>query len=102
MENATRILVVCTHQGITETILRLINNNPAWHATGVSTVSDAEKELNDTSYELLLLGNGLSADEELQLSTSAKSINDAIKVIQHFGGGSGLLFAEIYEALGRG
>jgi hypothetical protein len=51
---------------------------------------------------VLLIGAGLTAAEELNLTARAKEIHPAIHVIQHYGGGSGLLSAEIYLALASG
>lgn len=101
MDNKTPILVLCTHEGIMDTILRLINNNSEWHATGALTVTSAKELFNINTYNIILLGNGLSTQEEQEMTDMAQTANT--KVIQHFGGGSGLLFGEIYEALaGKG
>jgi hypothetical protein len=94
-----QILAICTHPGILETILRLINNNPAWHAVGSSSAEDAKALLSSESIDLVLLGNGLSPEEEKDITDYAKAVNSQIRLVQHFGGGSGLLSAEIYGAL---
>jgi len=46
------------------------------------------------------LGGGIEELSEDQLSAYFTSHNPDIKIVQHYGGGSGLLSAEIYEALG--
>jgi hypothetical protein len=94
-----QILAICTHAGILETILRLINNNPVWHAIGALSVEDAKALLNAENIDLVLLGNGLSPEEEMEITDYAKEVNNQIRLVQHFGGGSGLLSAEIYGAL---
>jgi hypothetical protein len=43
----------------------------------------------------VLLGAGLSEDEAEQVRQ-----HFTVPVVQHYGGGSGLLYAEIYQALG--
>ncbi|MFC0182442.1 hypothetical protein ACFFJX_07680 [Pseudarcicella hirudinis] len=41
MEN-TSILVIGTHPEILQTVLRLINNNPLWKATGTTSPEEAK------------------------------------------------------------
>ena len=94
-----QILAICTHEGILETILRLVNNNPEWHAIGASGLEEAKALLNAEKIDLVLLGNGLSPEEEKEIMYFAKEVNNQIRLVQHFGGGSGLLSAEIYGAI---
>ncbi|AMR33581.1 hypothetical protein A0256_20200 [Mucilaginibacter sp. PAMC 26640] len=100
MEASTRILAVCTHEGILATILRLTNKNAEWHATGAESADEASALISGNDYHLILLGSGLTPEQEDQLAEIALGKSDAPKIIHHFGGGSGLLFGEIYQALG--
>ncbi|MFD3394398.1 hypothetical protein U0R10_07190 [Aquirufa sp. OSTEICH-129V] len=72
-----------------ELLVRLIGNYPEFTASGFQ---DAQEVLAPgIPMDVLLLSSGVSpADEEL--------VRDAISVpiIQHFGGGSGLLRAELH------
>jgi hypothetical protein len=52
------------------------------------------------SIDLLLIGNGVEAKSKLMLRYFVEENFPLTKVIQHFGGGSGLLFNELREALG--
>lgn len=88
------ILVIGKHPEIMATILRLINNKPEWSGTGVTSVSEAIEKSNDILFNLILLGVGLSEDEKAHLKSYFN-----IPVIQHYGGGSGLLHSEICQAL---
>jgi hypothetical protein len=98
MEKQTKILVVVAHEGILSTILRLINKEQSWHATGALSISDAKDLLSgDTS--LVLLGSGLTEQEEQEMIDHIAIHYKSAKTIRHFGGGSGLLYAEIYQAL---
>lgn len=90
------ILAVCSHPEILQTILRLVNNNPAWKATGAATEQEALEQLTSRSFRLVLLGSGMDETSAGRLITA----HPEVTVIQHYGGGSGLLFAEIYGALG--
>ena len=100
MEAEIEILVIGTNQPILETVLRLLNANEAWNATGVNTVEEVLQACAVKEYQVLLLGAGLSPQEEVLLSSTVKEMLPDIHVIAHYGGGSGLLFAEIYLALG--
>ena len=100
MEAETEILVIGTNQPILETVLRLLNANEAWNATGVNTVEEVLQACAVKEYQVLLLGAGLSSQEEVLLRSTVKEMLPDIHVIAHYGGGSGLLFAEIYLALG--
>ena len=101
MENTTEILVIGTNEKILETILRLLNTKEEkWKATGVSSPEDALAKCREIDYQILLLGAGLSGDTENQLQEDILAIRPGIKVVTHYGGGSGLLFGEIYLALG--
>lgn len=99
MNSLTEILVVGTHPDILQTILRLLNTQESWHAEGVSGCEEAIAKCRLQTYQVLLLGGGLTDMEEERLQIEIKLLNPAIHIIPHYGGGSGLLYAEIYLAL---
>ncbi len=91
----SEVLVVGRHEEIMTTILRLINSKAQLKGTAAFSVEEAEELGTRTSFDVVLLGAGLSAAESEAIR------NDfTVPVVQHYGGGSGLLFAEIYQALG--
>lgn len=100
MENQTKILVVGTHPGIMETVLRLLNKNELWDAAGVGTPHEVMEQVKVNDYRIVLIGAGLTDEEEMRLNTDIRLIRPSIHIIPHYGGGSGLLYAEIYLALG--
>jgi DNA-binding NtrC family response regulator len=100
MDKQLEILVIGTNQKILETVLRLLNTNVSWKATGVSNPDEALQKCRELNYGIFLIGAGLSDAEENELSRRIKEIHPDIHIIPHYGGGSGLLFAEIYLALG--
>lgn len=97
--NKLQILVICRHAEILATIVRLINTNEQWTATGVLTGEQAIAAFEQSPFSLVLLGNGFDDSDEIKLTQNFKRVRPDVKVIAHYGGGSGLLFAEIYEAL---
>lgn len=102
IESKTEILVVGTHDDIRATVLRLLNTNVAWHAIGVAGLEEAISECANKAYEVLLIGAGLADDAEKELAERIREIYPKIHIVPHYGGGSGLLFAEIYLALAGG
>ena len=97
--NKLEILVICRHQEILQTIVRLVNNNPDWHATGVVTDDEAIKAFDKQTFKIVMLGSGIEKESEVKLRSDFTSKQPGITLVQHYGGGSGLLAAEIYQAL---
>jgi|SRR6185437_4315056 len=97
--NKTEILVICRHEGILATVVRLINNNPEWNATGAGTDDEAIGLFRARAFQLVLLGSGIEHESEDRLCSVFTGERPGIIIVQHYGGGSGLLAAEIYEAL---
>jgi hypothetical protein len=91
-----QIGVICKHEAILQTIVRLINQNEQWSAKGISSIDELTSLMKKLKIDLLLLGSGFTAEEE-ELVANFSQLND-IKLIKHYGGGSGLLYAEIFQA----
>jgi hypothetical protein len=68
---------------------------------GFGTVSDEEsiKLFNEMNFKIVLIGAGVDETSEKKLSDIFKTSIPSIKILKHYGGGSGLLFGEILEAL---
>ena len=94
-----QILVICNHEEILQTIIRLINNNEKWNATGTAVIEKAIELFHQHKFDLVLLGSGINDEDENKLKRIFTLQNPDIKIIQHFGGGSGLLSNEIEAAL---
>jgi len=95
----TEILVVGRNPEIVQTVIRLINNNPAWNATAAVTDLDAVSLFQSRPFTLVLLGGGIEPESDAMLRKAFISHNPNITIIQHYGGGSGLLATEINMAL---
>ena len=86
------VVIFGGNKDIVELLVRLIGNYPEFTASGFQ--DDQEVLAPGIPMDVLLLSSGVSpADEAL--------VRDAISVpiIQHFGGGSGLLRAELQPFL---
>jgi DNA-binding NtrC family response regulator len=95
----TQILVVGRHEEILNTLLRLINKNSDWNAKGTLQDNEAIRLFNEQKIEIVLLSSGIKEECEIKLCNYFMNKNPSVKIIQHYGGGSGLLSNEIYQAL---
>ena len=89
-----QILAIGKHPEIMKTILRLINNKPEWNGTIAYTADEAMAQSKAIAFNVVLLCAGLDELEAQQITAHFK-----VPVVQHYGGGSGLLYAEVYQAL---
>lgn len=93
------ILYVGRHAEIMEIVVRLINKNEAWMGFGALTDEAAFALAAENNVDILLLGCGIEEEEEAVLRAFFREKDPATIIIQHYGGGSGLLSNEIMEAL---
>ncbi len=93
------ILVIGRHPQILETVVRLINSQPDMKAIGALSDDEAKKVFGEQTFDLVLIGGGVEEKSEAGLKVFFEKINPRIKIIKHYGGGSGLLFNEITEAI---
>jgi DNA-binding NarL/FixJ family response regulator len=93
------ILVIGRHTEILEVILRLINGEPNWQAVGALPDDKAIELFEQQRFDIVLIGGGVNDESMSTLTDRFKAKNPLVKIIKHYGGGSGLLFNEILEAL---
>lgn len=93
------ILYIGKHPEILNIVVRLINANEDWHAIGISEENEAKSVFISTVIDLVLLGCGIELESEEDLRAFFIKHNPGCKIIQHYGGGSGLLRSEILSAL---
>ena len=99
MKERIHILVIGRHEHILETVVRLINAQPNWNARGTMTDEQAIEIFKQETFDLVLIGGGVEEASETKFKMEFEKINPHVKIIRHYGGGSGLLFNEIMEAL---
>lgn len=95
----TRILVIGRHEEILQTVLRLINSNADWEAKGTLQDAEAISLFGSFHFDIVLLSSGISENCEESLCSYFRDKKPAVIIIQHYGGGSGLLSNEILQAL---
>lgn len=95
----TTILYIGRDTEITTVMNRLLNGRPEWKGICVCADDEAVTICKEQHIDLVLLGNGIDAECEKALRIKLNEIKPGIKVIQHYGGGSGLLYGEIMTAI---
>lgn len=95
----TTILYIGRDTEITVVMNRLLNARPEWKGICVCTDEEAISVLEAQDVDLVLLGNGIATGCEKALRANLTALKPGIKIIQHYGGGSGLLYGEIMGAL---
>ncbi|MFV8392714.1 hypothetical protein [Flavobacterium sp. LB2P6] len=93
------ILYIGRHLEILATVVRLINSNENWNGVGVRSDEEAKDIFLKKDFSLVLLGSGIQEESETELCAFFKNQNPNIVIVQHYGGGSGLLKSEILLAL---
>ncbi|MFN8416653.1 MAG: hypothetical protein U0U66_10000 [Cytophagaceae bacterium] len=96
--NPYSILIIGNNVEIVEVLLRLINKSKEYSASAV-IYHQKDFNLSETNVDLILLSSGLSLEEEQEIKEQLFMKNPNIKIIQHYGGGSGLLYTELKQAL---
>ena len=95
----TQILVIGRNDEILKILDRLINKNENWQGYIANNDEKAIELFQQYSIDLVLLSSGIPEESEQKLR-KLFSIQDAnVSIVQHYGGGSGLLENEILEAL---
>jgi hypothetical protein len=95
----TQILVIGRQEEILQTVLRLINSSNNWEAKGSFVDAEAIQLFDTFNFDLVLLSNGISEACEESLCRYFRSRKPSVIILQHYGGGSGLLSNEILQAL---
>jgi hypothetical protein len=96
------ILVIGRDPEILKVVLRLLNEHQSvnYHAIGSTDPEQGRSLFADTDIDLVLITNGIDVTLDASLREDFLTRRPGVRILQHFGGGSGLLFAEIAEALG--
>lgn len=93
------ILYIGLNSEINPVMLRLLNSQDEWDGVVADSCDEATCLFQKQQFDLVLLGNGLTTTEEAQLRQQFSLQQPNIVVVEHYGGGSGLLAGEIRQAL---
>ncbi len=95
------ILAIHRDRMILATVLRLLNTNGQWNGIGAVTDDEAIELFQQQPVGIVLFCAGIDEASEEKLKAVFSTQIPAPIFLQHYGGGSGLLSAEIYEALAK-
>lgn len=94
-----QFLVLGKNDEILATLKRLIENTDNWKAEISNDEASVEYFILNNPVDVILLSSGLDGAFEQEIKGNPIILEKNIAVIEHFGGGSGLLKNEIYAAL---
>ena len=94
-----KILIIGTNKPIMQTIARLIDRDGLWQATIAFSFEGALAVCLQQDFKVVLIGGGIVEEQELELKNYLVKHKPELPLVKHYGGGSGLLFAEIHQAL---
>jgi len=90
-------LVIGKNQEILETLKRIIENNEGWNAEIQSDENSCYEYIKENQVDIVLLSSGLEEQFEKDIKVFCENLDKEVKVIDHYGGGSGLLKNEVYS-----
>ncbi|MCT2562007.1 hypothetical protein [Chryseobacterium herbae] len=92
-----QFLVIGKNQEILETLKRIIENNEGWNAEIQSDETVSYDYIKENQLDIVLLSSGLEEQFEKDIKIFCENLDKEVKVIDHYGGGSGLLKNEVYS-----
>lgn len=96
-----QILVVGRNPEIVPVLQRLIEQEANWQCTCAYTDEEAILHFQQMQYDVVLLSSGIEAESESKLRSLFSFQQPEVIILQHYGGGSGLLKSEIQQALDK-
>ncbi|RXM51760.1 MULTISPECIES: hypothetical protein [unclassified Chryseobacterium] len=90
-------LVIGKNQEILDVLKRIIENNEGWTAEIQSDENFCYEYIRENHVDIVLLSSGLEEQFEKDIKVFCRGLDKDVKVIDHYGGGSGLLKNEVYS-----
>ncbi|WP_430896026.1 MULTISPECIES: hypothetical protein [unclassified Paraflavitalea] len=101
MNRNLNIVSICKDPEIGAVMKRLLEQEEGWTCISCTCPESVSMLLEkNTQIDAVLVGSGLSDEEEQNIQQQVASLNSFIPIVHHYGGGSGLIWAEIKSALG--
>ncbi|WP_289660920.1 hypothetical protein [Flavobacterium panacagri] len=92
-------LLLGKNEAILAILLRLVNAYEDWNAVAFSNETEAQDYFQNHKIDVVLLSSGIEDHVEKNFTTFCLKQQPDVEVIEHFGGGSGLLKSEILHRL---
>lgn len=99
MMEKINFLIFGKNEPILDILIRLVNSNEDWFAEGFNHNEKAKEYFQQNAIDIVLLSSGIDEENEKEICSFFIAQQPDIEIIQHYGGGSGLLKCEIMEAL---
>ncbi len=94
-------LVIGKNQKILDVLKRIIEKNEGWKAELSSSENKVYDYISNNKVDIVLLSSGLEDQFEQDIKAFCENLDKEVKVIQHYGGGSGLLQSEVNIAFSK-
>jgi len=92
-------LILGKNEEILPILLRLVNANENWNGVSFNDEVIAQKYFLNNKIDIVLLSSGIEDHIEKEFTSFCLKHQPEVEVIEHFGGGSGLLKSEIEHRL---
>lgn len=94
-----KIISFVTNPEILPVLDRVVNKHKGWTGVRAPDLATARRQVESGDADVVLLGAGTGAEERTALQAIIAERKLQTVLIDHFGGGSGLLYAEVMEAV---
>ncbi|OXA88896.1 hypothetical protein [Flavobacterium hercynium] len=92
-------LILGKNESILPILLRLVNADENWNAIAFTDEHLAQEHFLNNKIDMVLLSSAIEDHVEKEFTSFCLKNNPDVEVIEHFGGGSGLLRSEILHRL---
>ncbi|MFZ0597853.1 MAG: hypothetical protein WAM46_12805 [Flavobacterium sp.] len=92
-------LILGKNEAILTILLRLVNAYENWNAVGFNDENEAQQYFQNHKIDIVLLSSGIEDHVEKEFTSFCLKNQPDVEIIEHFGGGSGLLKSEIEHRL---
>ncbi|RZJ55857.1 MAG: hypothetical protein EOO44_01650 [Flavobacterium sp.] len=92
-------LLLGKNEAILAILLRLVNADENWNAVAFNHEKEAQEYFQNHKIDIVLLSSGIENHVEKEFTSFCLKNQPEVEVIEHFGGGSGLLKSEILHRL---
>jgi len=92
-------LLLGKNEAILAILLRLVNADENWNGVAFDNENEAQEYFQNHKIDIVLLSSGIEDHIEKEFTSFCIKNQPDVEVIEHFGGGSGLLKSEILHRL---
>ena len=94
-----QFLLLGKNEAILAILLRLVNADENWNGVAFNNEKEAQEYFQSNKIDIVLLSSAIEDHIEKAFTSFCLKHQPDVEVIEHFGGGSGLLKSEILHRL---